>query len=246
MAIVNRRHTVLGAGATVFFCSSFQNAQASSTDYSETITIDGVPYRIVDIRLFDEKVTDKANVNHARSRLQNLLSDREYAVREIMDENRWGEKRIDIDFNGTDESAAALLVREGLAFVSPRSDRHEDIKRFLALEAAAIAERRGCWQLKESGPVRVDETNQLIGRFKVIDGMPRQATVRKGRFYLNFGEDYRTDFTVSARASHYKRWAKNGLDLATMANMLIRVRGHLVWINGPSIELTHPLQISPL
>ena len=183
---MNRRHTVLGAGATVFFCSSFQNAQASSTDYSETLTIDGVPYRLADIRFFGEKASEKVNVNHARTRLQNLLSDRDYAVREIMDENRWGEKRIDIDFIGTDDSAAALLVREGLAIVSPRSDRHEDIERFLVLEAAAIAERRGCWQLKESGPVRVDETNQLIGRFKVIDGMPRQATERKGRFLSKF------------------------------------------------------------
>ena len=74
----------------------------------------------------------------------------------------------------------------------------------------------------------------------------RSAALARGRYYLNFGEDYREDFTATTRSRTGKKWARTGFDLLSLEGAQIRVRGFTVWINGPSIELAHIKQIEVL
>jgi micrococcal nuclease len=68
-----------------------------------------------------------------------------------------------------------------------------------------------------------------------------RAVARAAEFvYLNFGEDWRRDFTVRADARDAARFARQGLDLERLE---IVVRGLLFEANGPMIELAHPAQI---
>jgi len=71
------------------------------------------------------------------------------------------------------------------------------------------------------------------------------ATV-KGRTYLNFGADWREDFTVSIDKRAMKLFKKSGFDLLALKNKRIRVRGWLKKFNGPMIEASHPEQIEVL
>ena len=81
--------------------------------------------------------------------------------------------------------------------------------------------------------------------------MVSAARVR-GRLYLNFGDDWRTDFTVTVAPGDARLfdddpvWAPL-LDaaggLAGLADRRVRVRGWLGRYNGPEITLTHPEQI---
>ena len=71
-----------------------------------------------------------------------------------------------------------------------------------------------------------------------------RAVARAAEFvYLNFGEDWRRDFTVRADARDAARFARQGLDLERLEGREIVVRGLLFEANGPMIELAHPAQI---
>jgi hypothetical protein len=71
-----------------------------------------------------------------------------------------------------------------------------------------------------------------------------RAVARAQEFvYLNFGEDWRRDFTVRAAARDAAGFARQGLDLEQLAGQEVLVRGPLFEANGPMIELVHPAQI---
>jgi hypothetical protein len=72
-----------------------------------------------------------------------------------------------------------------------------------------------------------------------------QAMNTRDRAYLNFGSDYKTDFTVSIAKHDAKNFGR-GFDPKLFAGHTIRVRGWIESINGPAINATHPEQIEVL
>jgi hypothetical protein len=60
------------------------------------------------------------------------------------------------------------------------------------------------------------------------------------RTYLNFGQDWHTDFTVEIERKDKAAFASAGIDLGALAAKRIRVRGWIEWRNGPMIRASHP------
>ena len=81
------------------------------------------------------------------------------------------------------------------------------------------------------------------GDYVLVRGRVREVARRQEFLYLNFGEDWRRDFTVRAETRDLRRLAAAGLDLAGLAGRNILVRGYLFEAAGPMIEVTHPAQI---
>ena len=65
----------------------------------------------------------------------------------------------------------------------------------------------------------------------------------KRTIYLNFGEDYRTDFTALIRRSDAAGW---GDGLKDLAGVSVRIRGVMEAWNGGLIRIEHPGQIERL
>ncbi len=144
------------------------------------------------------------------------------------------------------------LTRAGLARVRSWPDNRARTMQLLRIEAGARAARRGIWReqgyqihdaekLAEAGAPRPSSRS-----FILVEGMVMAAEERKDRLYLNFGEDWRTDFTASAASDALALWPRGGADLLALQGRRIRLRGSLYWRNGPAIELTHPEQIEIL
>ena len=89
----------------------------------------------------------------------------------------------------------------------------------------------------------VDPLMRRLGTFQIIEGRVVAAARVKSRIYLNFGEDWRSDFTVTINGRARRVFEKAGLDAAGLGNKRIQVRGWLRKHNGPMIEATHPEQI---
>ena len=71
----------------------------------------------------------------------------------------------------------------------------------------------------------------------------RDAAAVGRRVYLNFGADYRSDFTAAVVPGARSLFAAEGIDPLGLAGRTVRVRGWVDVLNGPMIEVTHPEQI---
>ena len=72
------------------------------------------------------------------------------------------------------------------------------------------------------------------------------AAKPQSRLYLNFGTDWKTDFTVAIDARALKLFKAAGLDPMTWEGRRLRIRGWIKSFNGPLIDVTHPEQIEVL
>jgi len=135
------------------------------------------------------------------------------------------------------------LVAAGLARVRSHHDIAACAPPLLADEADARAAKRGLWQEPGYRVRNPGELDAEIGTFQIIEGRVVSVTTSRDRTFVNFGADYRTDFTVTISARDRKRLAKDGIDPATWVQKQVRVRGWLSRLNGPEVELTHAAQI---
>ena len=135
------------------------------------------------------------------------------------------------------------MLRTGFARVYTFPDNRARAARMLALEREARAARRGIWRLRYYRILSPEETRRYIGSFRLVDGTVLDAAIVRGRGYLNFGPDWRSDFTVSVERKYRRRFRRAGIDIGALTGRRVRVRGWLAWQNGPMIEATHPEQL---
>ena len=139
----------------------------------------------------------------------------------------------------------AMLVR-GLARVYTFPDNPGAAAEMLALETLARDARVGIWAHPYYAVLDPAGTPSHIDRFVVVEATVAATDQVRGRIYLNFGPDWREDFTVSIAPEDTHRFEAAGMDPLLWAGRQIRVRGWLYLRNGPMIDLTHPEQIEVL
>ena len=138
------------------------------------------------------------------------------------------------------------MLARGLARVYTFPDNRERAERMLAIERAARAARRGIWRHGNYRILHPDEAARRTGRFELVEGRVLGAATVRGRTYLNFGADWRSDFTIAVARKHRRRFSRAGIDIGALAGRRLRVRGWLKWENGPMIEATHPEQVETI
>lgn len=137
----------------------------------------------------------------------------------------------------------AEMLRQGMARVYSFADNRTLVPEMLAIEAEARAARRGLWALAEYSVLDQRDAGRYLDRFAVVEGVVLAADQVRGRVYLNFGPDWRTDFTVSIAPGDVGTFRDGGVEPLDFAGQRIRVRGWLRGFNGPMIDVTHPEQI---
>lgn len=139
------------------------------------------------------------------------------------------------------------LVRQGLAVVAPAADvPAETVGELLALEREARSARAGLWAEGRQGPLRAERVSRPEGAYVLVTGRVNSVTSAREFLYVNFGADWRRDFTVRVSLSSVRSFARQGLDLNGLQGRNLEVRGYIFELNGPMIELVHPAQIEVL
>lgn len=146
----------------------------------------------------------------------------------------------------TDEQGAWLqktLLERGLAAVRTHSDDRERAAEMLRIEAEARGARRGLWRTDRLRVREAAQMNRAPEGFAIVEGTIRQVSDRQGRLYVNFGPDWRTDFTVLAEGEARRALRRLGIGSASSSGTTVRVRGWLRFWNGPLIEVDHAEQV---
>ncbi len=138
------------------------------------------------------------------------------------------------------------LIGAGLALGYSFADNDACITRLQAAEETARRAASGFWA---DGLLRVRDAAdpasmaKLTNSFQVIAGYVHDVAEVRGRIYINFDDDWRSDFTVSLSPAARKAFPDEAAGLLQLKGSQIRVRGWLKQRNGPMIHVTHPAQI---
>ncbi|MCG8442615.1 MAG: thermonuclease family protein [Caulobacterales bacterium] len=160
--------------------------------------------------------------------------------------DRWDRRIAQAAVTGPDGRVwlQGRLLELGLARVSPDTASRGRADEMLALEEAARRAERGLWSSPYYAVRAPDATRPAIGSFQIVEGVVVDAAESRGRVFLNFGPDYRTDFTATVAPERREAFA--GADLLALSGARVRVRGWLTRLNGPNLELTEPAQLERL
>lgn len=145
------------------------------------------------------------------------------------------------------ESLQGNWLSQGRALTRLWPDQAEMANAFYPAEDIARLGRFGGWQQGEGSgeadkfpffaaddPARI-QCNQFV----IIQGSLRKvAEKRGGGFYLNFGEDYREDFTLVVEKRAFPK--NQGLEyFQSLIGSTLQMRGWCYLYNGPTIRLEH-------
>ncbi len=158
--------------------------------------------------------------------------------------DRWG--RLLAQMHVGDVWIQREMLLRGLARVYTFPDNRADADALYDAERAARAARRGIWALDWYRIIDAADAGRLIGTFQLVEGRIKSAAIVRGRGYLNYGDDWRSDFTVSIAPESLKLFRAAGVSILNLKDRRLRVRGWLVSRNGAMISVTHPEQIEIL
>ena len=85
-----------------------------------------------------------------------------------------------------------------------------------------------------------------LNAFQIVEGKIDNISKGKGIIYINFGQNYRTDFTLLAAPKDLIAFRQRNIDMNALAGRSVRVRGWVYERNGPAMDLTTPLQLEIL
>ncbi len=159
--------------------------------------------------------------------------------------DRYGRQPALVTAQGARDPVQMELVAQGRAMVAGTIADEACSSALLAAEAAARAARRGLWAdpaaLKNAE--RPDDIMAARGRFAVVEGKVVSARLSGATFYVNFSRRWTQGFAVTISRRMMAAFAAAGIDLKSLENRTIRVRGWIEDRSGPRIEATRAGQI---
>ncbi len=199
---------------------------------------------IAGTRAPDDEVAPEA-AREARAALDQLLAHGQVTHSPAGEPDRYSRTPSQVTL-GNGDDLGRVMVERGWLMVWPRLGQEADFPLLYAAEANAREAQAGAWARGDFA-VRDTDPNRLAQRLdsaQIIEGrVISTGTARDGRVFVNFGLDWRTDFTAVADGDAAARFVEAGVDLRALEGTVIRVRGWLYELNGPSLALQHPAQI---
>ncbi len=221
----------------------------------DTLVLDGDRrVRLLDINtpeLAHDGAAAQAGGRAATEALRNMVLGHEVTVRSGPRAKDKYDRLLGHVFLGNGGWVNGTLVRDGYAHVYTFAENALYAPELLAYERAARARKVGIWAQPKWQVRAADDccARADIGTFKLVEGTVVAAahveTASGGRTYLNFGDDWRTDFSVFIADKDTKWFKKAGIrDIgAFYRGKTVRVRGFLQPVSGVLVRVTHPAQI---
>lgn len=195
----------------------------------EVALADGRTLRLAAIKAAPEAETWlRANAEGHDARLQAVSTD------------RYGRLTAVLYIDGHDLPVQDDLLRGGAASVYPLTGAEPYLDNLLEAEAAARGQGVGMWA---HAYVDAADAGKLIGHYGFVEGRVAEVAKVGSKIYINFGEDWREDFTVTIPSKYAKEFRKAGLDPMAFKGRILRVRGWVTRDSGPGVTVTDPRQV---
>lgn len=151
--------------------------------------------------------------------------------------DRYGRTPVILYKPGDKRSWQEHLLQQGAALTY---DRAAVPAAWVKAEADARTAKRGLWA---ETPLSPAQAAKHIGEFQLVEGVVTRTYKSRDTYYINFGEDWKTDFSLRIPRG---AWRSFGKDFTIADGSTVRARGALFLENGPMIEVTRPQQLEIL
>ena len=171
---------------------------------------------------------------------------------EIAEQSRWrdryGRRSVHMFVRARGERLwlQAQLVAAGQARVNPEQLTTACANILLALEDTARRAKKGLWE-NAAYNIRSASKHRALMRYRstyqLVEGTVRDVTTVRSLTFINFGKNWRTDFTVGIRRRILVGSRINAGMLTAMKGRRVRIRGWIVRRGGPFITIRSMKQI---
>ncbi|MEE8371341.1 MAG: hypothetical protein V3R73_04270, partial [Sphingomonadales bacterium] len=127
---------------------------------------------------------------------------------------------------------------EGLVMAAPRALSDPAYAPVAAAEVVAREEGLGIWSNPLHRVLCAAQAKDGLDQYRVVMGKLLGVGETRGTLYLNFGPDWRTDFTVRLRLRSKARRAEARKQAEAWVGGWLEVRGWLHFFSGPMIDVT--------
>ena len=120
------------------------------------------------------------------------------------------------------------------------------MRELLAHEWSAREARTGIWAEGAYEPRQAWQTRALMrlrNSYQIVTGRVVAVEAKKTRTYLNFGKNWRTDFTAGVDAKVLRAHPQLAQQLKALEGRRVEVRGWIEYRGGPYIDVEDPAQI---
>ena len=218
------------------------------------ITTDGKKVRLLNIN-----TSETAKKNHpsepysikAKKFLENMILNKD--VKLVFDEEKKDKYKRLLAYvylkDGTFVNAE--MLKQGLAhlYSFPKNvSKYEELKEF---ENFARSKNLGLWSHERWKIQDANSTKPIekfrFDKYQVFEGKVKECRTVKDKVYLNFADNWRTDFSIQIKDSYFEYFKKANINPQNFyCNKKLRIRGILIPVNGALISVTHPQQLEVL
>lgn len=140
-----------------------------------------------------------------------------------------------------------LVLKLGLARVRTTTYNAQMATQMLALEDHARTQNAGIWREdSEYAIINATTTDDIPDGYHIVTGRVRSIASVKNMLYINFGDNWRDDFTVAIQQKDMRKFMKANLNPKQLNGRNVRVRGWVRRYNGAYMEIDHPQRIEVL
>ena len=184
----------------------------------------------------------------ATAALQALVGGREVLLKHPkLVTDRYGRIVADAVAAGAEPgSVVKSLLAQGHARLAAHPGEAACVADLRAAERAARAQKLGLWGDARYLPKPADDPAVVLaerGLFTLVEGKVVSVRESGGTIYMNFGQRWSEDFTVTILKRNERAFTAAGLALRSLAGRRVLVRGWIEERGGPWIEATGPDQI---
>lgn len=154
--------------------------------------------------------------------------------------------QVFLEANGRSEWVQGTMLAAGQARAYGVPESFACVRELLAHETEARRKRLGLWSNGVYRPMPAEQPGTLLrmrGKYERVIGTVASVGRTKSTTYLNFGTDWRSDFTVRIGKAVLTANAEFARTLDTLQSKTVIVRGWIERRNGPLIDIADVSQI---
>lgn len=134
------------------------------------------------------------------------------------------------------------VLHAGMGVVYPFPDNKEFLTEMLAAEKEARNAGHGIWANEYWKPADSNAVHVEKERYQLVQGTIRKVATAGGNWYLNFGDNYKTDFTGFIQKADYSQQFRQ-YSLKSLEGKKVILRGWVYNRDGVMMDIVMPEQI---